>query len=79
MDSESLQRSLRQEILHARRRIYEVGEATPLDSIIVRNPAIELFVKREDISPIHAYKWRGAYNRMAQLTEDELSRGVVTA
>lgn len=79
MDSEPLQRSLRQEILHARRRIYEVGDATPLDSIIVRNPAIELFVKREDISPIHAYKWRGAYNRMAQLTEDELSRGVVTA
>ncbi len=79
MDSEPLQRELRQEILHARRRIYEVGEATPLDTIILQESNIELFVKREDISPIHAYKWRGAYNRMAQLSADELSAGVVTA
>ena len=40
---------------------------------------MSIFVKREDLSPIHAYKWRGAYNRMAQLTLDEQSRGVVTA
>lgn len=79
MNSETLQRSLRQEILQARRRIYEVGEATPLDRIILQDPGFKLFVKREDISPIHAYKWRGAYNRMAQLTADELKRGVVTA
>jgi threonine dehydratase len=79
MDSESLQRDLRQEILFARRRIYEVGEATPLHAIILEDPHLELFVKREDLSPIHAYKWRGAYNRMAQLTSDELAKGVVTA
>ena len=79
MDSESLQRSLRQEILHARRRIYEVGEATPLDSIAIEDPGFQLYVKREDASPIHAYKWRGAYNRMAQLSAEELSKGVVTA
>jgi threonine dehydratase len=79
MDSESLQRSLRQEILQARRRIYEVGQATPLDRIAMQDPSIELFVKREDLSPIHAYKWRGAYNRMAQLSEAQLSKGVVTA
>jgi threonine dehydratase len=79
MNSESLQRSLRQEILQARRRIYAVGNATPLDTIRISDPGIDLFVKREDLSPIHAYKWRGAYNRMAQLTADELSRGVVTA
>jgi threonine dehydratase len=79
MDSESLQDSLRKEILFARRRIYEVGEATPLDSIILENPSLKIFVKREDLSPIHAYKWRGAYNRMAQLSPDELAKGVVTA
>ena len=79
MDSESLQRSLRQEILLARRRIYEIGEATPLHSIILKDPDLEIFVKREDLSPIHAYKWRGAYNRMAQLTADELATGVITA
>jgi len=79
MDSESLQRSLRQEILLARRRIYEIGEATPLHSIILKDPDLEIFVKREDLSAIHAYKWRGAYNRMAQLNADELAGGVVTA
>lgn len=79
MESESLQRSLRQEILFARRRIYEIGEATPLNSIILKDPDLEIFVKREDLSAIHAYKWRGAYNRMAQLSADELAGGVVTA
>lgn len=79
MDTEALIRNLRQEILFARRRIYEVGQATPLESITVSEPEFELFVKREDISPIHAYKWRGAYNRMAQLSTDEIVHGVVTA
>jgi threonine dehydratase len=79
MDSESLQRDLRKEILFARRRIYDVGEATPLDSILLESSNIEIFVKREDLSPIHAYKWRGAYNLMAQLSADELAAGVVTA
>ena len=38
-----------------------------------------LFVKREDLGPIKAYKWRGSYNRMAQLTDAEKAAGVVTA
>ena len=77
MESESLIRALRQEILFARRRVYEVGQATPLELIELDD--LSIFVKREDLSPIHAYKWRGAYNRMAQLTADELQAGVVTA
>jgi threonine dehydratase len=77
MESESLTRSLRQEILIARRRIYEVGQATPLECIELED--LSIFVKREDLSPIHAYKWRGAYNRMAQLSTKELKAGVVTA
>jgi threonine dehydratase len=36
-------------------------------------------VKREDLSPINAYKWRGAHNRMALLTEEEHAKGVVAA
>lgn len=74
---ESLTRTLRQEILHARRRIYEVGHATPLESIELDD--LSIYVKREDLSPIHAYKWRGAYNCMAQLSDQQLSNGVVTA
>lgn len=78
METEELIRSLRQEILFARRRIYQVGESTPLESVSL-GEGLELFVKREDLSPIHAYKWRGAYNCMAQLDADQLARGVVTA
>lgn len=77
METELLLRTLRQEILFARRRIYEVGTATPLDTVQI--DGLELFIKREDRSPIHAYKWRGAYNCMAQLTDEQLQKGVVTA
>ena len=79
MDTKTLQHSLQQGILEAKKRVYEVGEATPLECINLSQPSVELFVKREDISSIHAYKWRGAYNRMAQLNTEELSRGVVTS
>lgn len=62
----------------ARQRVYAVGEPTPLESASVSFDA-EVFIKREDLSPIHSYKWRGAYNRMATLTSEERARGVVTA
>lgn len=65
------------EILHARQRVYAVGQPTPLERIEFDGQ--EIFLKREDISPVHSYKWRGAYNRMAQLTADERSRGVIAA
>ena len=74
---ESLVSSLRQEILFARHRIYEIGQSTPLDTIELDD--LTIFVKREDLTPIHAYKWRGAYNCMAQLTTEQLKQGVVTA
>ncbi len=72
-------RSLRQAILLARQNVYAVGSATPLATIRMEDPAFSLFVKREDLSPIHAYKWRGACNRMARLSSEALERGVVTA
>lgn len=72
-----LDRRLRQEILFARERIYHFGQPTPLDPLGV--PGLDLWVKREDLSPIKAYKWRGACNRMAVLADDERARGVVTA
>lgn len=79
MESHSLIRALRQEILLARQRIYQIGQVTPLELIELGGNEPKIYVKREDLSPIHAYKWRGAYNRMAQLSQDELLLGVVTA
>lgn len=73
-----LDRKLRQEILLARERVYHFGQPTPLERLTLPGGP-EIWVKREDLSPIKAYKWRGAANRMATLTELEAARGVVTA
>ncbi len=77
-DSLPLDRKLRQEILFARERVYHFGQPTPLEKLNVPGGP-EIWVKREDLSPIKAYKWRGAANRMATLTKLEAARGVVTA
>ena len=75
-----LDRQLRQEILFARERVYRFGQPTPLERLILPgSPGVEIWVKREDLCPVKAYKWRGACNRMATLTVSERSRGVVTA
>lgn len=75
-DSIPPDRRLRQEILLARERVYHFGQPTPLEPL----PGdLNIWVKREDLSPIKAYKWRGAANRMATLTDIEAARGVVTA
>lgn len=70
---------LREAIHQARARVYEVGEPTSLQKMPVEGVDQEVWVKREDLGPIKAYKWRGAYNAIAGLTEDELTRGVVAA
>lgn len=53
---------LTKEILRARTRVYRIGEPTPLQRIELNGGEFEVYIKREDLSPINAYKWRGAYN-----------------
>ena len=36
-----------------------------------------VFLKREDTQPVFSFKIRGAYNKMAHLSPDELNQGVV--
>jgi threonine dehydratase len=74
-----LDRQLRQELLFARERVYRFGKATPLERLEIPGPGPEIWVKREDLSAVKSYKWRGACNRMACLTQGERVRGVVTA
>lgn len=76
-----LDRQLRQEILFARERVYRFGQPTPLERLPwpVGEEGPEVWVKREDLSPVKSYKWRGACNRMALLSPEEAARGVVTA
>lgn len=51
-----------EEALRARTRVYQAGQPTPLQEIYNNGAAYRIFVKREDLGPINAYKWRGAYN-----------------
>ncbi|MGL1934377.1 MAG: pyridoxal-phosphate dependent enzyme [Fibrobacterales bacterium] len=78
MSKPTLREALFNEILLARQRVYEVRKPTPLEQLDIGTGA-DVWVKREDKMPIYAYKWRGAYNKMASLTEEERQRGVVCA
>jgi threonine dehydratase len=56
-----------------------------LDGIAVRTPLIplewngrKLYLKPENLQPIGAFKLRGAYNKIASLTDEERARGVIT-
>ena len=68
-----------QRILRA--RVYDVARETPLDaaSNLSRRLSNTIRLKREDLQPVFSFKLRGAYNRMAQLSEEELGRGVIAS
>ncbi len=54
---------------------------TPLDpapNLSVRL-GVSVFLKREDLTPIFSFKIRGAYNKIAQLSEKERAAGVIAA
>lgn len=76
--TESLVDQLHWEIERACERVYAVREPTPLERVDIGG-GVEVWVKREDIPPIHAYKWRGAFNKMASLDAEVRGRGVVCA
>lgn len=74
-----LSERLFEEILRARQRVYAVGSPTPLQKLNIQGIAADVYAKREDVGPIKAYKWRGAFNCMAALSKEERARGVVAA
>lgn len=67
------------EILTA--RVYDVAVETPL----ARAPKLSalkscnVYLKREDLQPVHSFKIRGAYNKISQLTHAEKAKGVIAA
>jgi len=71
--------SLLREILAS--RVYEVVKETALDEAprLSRRLDNHVLLKREDTQPIFSFKIRGAYNRMARLSDAERRRGVVAA
>ncbi|MDO5687588.1 MAG: threonine ammonia-lyase, biosynthetic [Neisseria sp.] len=61
--------------------VYDVAIETPLDLAhnLSARMGNRIFIKREDLQPVFSFKLRGAYNKMAQLSAEELQRGVITA
>jgi threonine dehydratase len=62
-------------------RVYDVARETPLDLAprLSRRLSNEVLLKREDLQPVFSFKLRGAYNKIAQLREEEWARGIITA
>jgi threonine dehydratase len=60
-------------------RVYDVAEETPLE--LARNLSRRLgntvLMKREDLQPVFSFKLRGAYNKIAHLSADEIGNGVI--
>jgi threonine dehydratase len=65
------------EIRAARDRIRSIVKLTPLVDVSA-TAGHPLWLKCESLQPGGAFKIRGAYNMVAQLTEDERRRGVIT-
>jgi threonine dehydratase len=66
------------DIRAAQMRIRGVAAHTPLVRLAMPEFVGEVFVKAEGLQPIGSFKLRGAYNKIAQLTDAERHRGVIT-
>jgi threonine dehydratase len=62
-------------------RVYDVAIESPLDEAprLSRRLGNRVMLKREDLQPVFSFKLRGAYNRIAHLSEATAKRGVVCA
>ena len=62
-------------------RVYDVAAETPLEPAkgLSRRLHNTVLLKREDQQAVHSFKLRGAYNKMAHLSPEQLKKGVICA
>ncbi len=62
-------------------KVYDVAVETPLDQARSLSARIDntVLLKREDCQPVFSFKLRGAYNKMARLSAEQLAHGVICA
>jgi threonine dehydratase len=62
-------------------RVYDVATESALESAQNLSQRLhnQVLLKREDQQPVHSFKLRGAYNKMAHLTPEQLKKGVICA
>ncbi|HWG00064.1 MAG TPA: threonine ammonia-lyase, biosynthetic [Steroidobacteraceae bacterium] len=62
-------------------RVYDVAIESPLEEAprLSRRLGNRVLLKREDLQPVFSFKLRGAYNRIAHLSDAAAKRGVICA
>ena len=62
-------------------RVYDVATESALEVAknLSRRIHNTVLLKREDQQPVHSFKLRGAYNKMAHLSPEQLKKGVICA
>src|SRR5918911_1630745 len=62
-------------------RVYDVARETPLDVAprLSQRLGNEVLLKREDLQAVFSFKLRGAYNKIAHLSDRERACGIITA
>jgi threonine dehydratase len=60
-------------------KVYDVALETPLELARKLSARIDnhILMKREDLQPVFSFKLRGAYNKIASLSANELANGVI--
>ncbi len=61
--------------------VYEAARVTPLQTLKKLSERLgnHVALKREDLQPVHSFKLRGAYHKIATLSAEQKSHGVVAA
>ena len=62
-------------------RVYDVAIESPLEAAprLSRRLGNRVLFKREDLQPVFSFKLRGAYNKIAHLSDTVAQRGVICA
>lgn len=61
--------------------VYNVAQKSPLNhaEVLSRRLQNQIWIKREDLQPVHSFKLRGAYSALSRLSSEQLSQGVIAA
>jgi threonine dehydratase len=61
-------------------KVYDLAVESPLSEapLLSRRLGVNVSLKREDMQSVYSFKLRGAYNKMAQLSDEQKATGVIT-
>ncbi|WAH38917.1 threonine ammonia-lyase [Alicyclobacillus dauci] len=81
MDNHTQQEPTLEDIKQARQRLHGVIQETPLDysATFSRFSDNEIYLKLENLQKTGSFKLRGAFNKIATLSDAERARGVIAA